>query len=151
MTDRAPEMSGLRWGHLSMALGALALAIAVTHIFGGPFGPQRSVGTVVGEIAGEMRAAALRAVRGAPQPAPEPLGWTIDRILALGAPLLGVVAIVTSAISALARDPWRLPTYGAVLGTSAIVFQMIWWLALLFACVALLVAIIENVGDILGS
>jgi hypothetical protein len=104
----------------------------------------------VGEIAGEMRAAALRAVNGEPQPAPVPRGWDIDRILMVAAPLLGVLAIVLSMVAALRREGLRFAGYGAALGVGAIVFQMVWWIAALIACVVLLVAIIENIGDILG-
>ena len=38
--------------------------------------------------------------------------------------------------------------YGTCLGVSAIVFQFVWWLALLVAGILLIVAIIENMSDI---
>ena len=151
MSDAQMPWTGLGWGHFAIGTGALALALAVLHVFGGPFTPQPSVGTTVGEIAGEMRAAALRAVSGEPQPAPVPRGWDIDRILMLAAPLFGVVAIVLSMVSALRREGLRLAGYGAALGVGAFVFQLIWWIAALIAGVILLVAIVENIGDILGG
>lgn len=61
-----------------------------------------------------------------------------------------MAAIVLSMISALRGEGLRLAGYGAALGLGAIVFQMVWWIAMLIACVALLIAIIENIGDILG-
>lgn len=149
--DMQMPSAGLGWGHVAIGTGALALALAMLHIFGGPFAPQPSVGTTVGEIAGDMRAAALRALNGEPQPAPVPRGWDIDRILMLAAPLLGVLAIVLSMIAALRRERLRLAGYGAALGVGAIVFQLIWWIAALIAGVILLVAIIENVDGILGG
>jgi hypothetical protein len=151
MSDVQPAQAGPGWGHVAISAGALALAIAMIHVFGGPFAPQPSVGTTVGEIAGEMRAAALRAVNGEAQPAPEPRGWDIDRVLMLAAPLLGALAIVLAMVAALRREGWRLATYGAALGVGAIVVQMVWWIALLIAGTILLVTIIENIGDILGS
>lgn len=151
MSDAQPAKAGPGWGHLAMGAGALALALAVIHIFGGPFAPQPSIGTTVGEIAGEMRAAALRAMRGDPQPAPVPRGWDIDRVLMLAAPLVGVLAIVLSMIAALRREDLRLAGYGAALGAGAIVFHLVWWIAALIAGVILLAAIIENIGDILGG
>jgi hypothetical protein len=150
MSDTLP-WSGFGWGHVALGTGALALSLAVLHVFGGPFGPQHSVGTSVGEIAGEMRAAALRAVRGEPQPTPVPRGWDIDRVLMVAAPLVGVLAIVLSIVAGLRRQGMRLAGYGAALGVGAIVFQFVWWIALLIAGTILLVAIIENIGDILGS
>lgn len=151
MTDDSVLPRGFRWGYLSIALGALALAVSAVVIFGGPFAPQQSIGTTIGEVAGDMRAAALRSLRGEPQPAAVPRGWDIDRILFLAAPLIGVAAVVAAAVSALSRDPWRLPTYGAVLGASAIALQFLWWVAMLIAGVVLLVAIVENIGGILGE
>jgi hypothetical protein len=151
MPDTQLPWTGLGWGHFAIGTGALALALAILHVFGGPFAPQPSVGTTVGEIAGEMRAAAVRAVTGEPQPAPAPRGWDMDRILMLAAPLVGVLAIVLSMIAALRREGQRLAGYGAALGVGAIVFQLVWWIAALIAGVLLLVAIIENIGDILGS
>jgi hypothetical protein len=150
MSETLP-WSGLYWGHIAMGTGALALSLAMLSIFGGPFAPQPSVGTTVGEIAGEMRAAALRAVSGEAQPAPVARGWDIDRILLLAAPLLGVLTIVLSMVAALRREGLRFAGYGAALGMGAIVFQFVWWIALLIAGAILLVAIIENVGDILGG
>jgi hypothetical protein len=143
--------TGLSWGHFAIGAGALALSLAMLHVFGGPFAPQPSAGTTVGEIAGEMRAAALRALNGEPQPAPVPRGWDIDRVLMVAAPLVGVLAIVLSMVAALRREGLRLAGYGAALGVGAIVFQTVWWIAMLIAGVVLLVAIIENAGEILGG
>ena len=151
MSDTQPLWTGLGWGHVAIGTGALALSLAMLHVFGGPFTPQPSIGTTVGEIAGDMRAAALRALSGEPQPAPVPRGWDIDRVLMLAAPLLGVVAIVLSMVAALRKERLRLAGYGATLGVGAIVFQLIWWIAALIAGVILLVAIIENVDGILGG
>ena len=151
MSETQPHPDGLGWGHVAMGAGALALALAMLTVFGGPFAPQPSVGTTVGEIAGEMRAAALRAVNGEPQPAPVPRGWDIDRILMLAAPLVGVMAIVLSMIAALRGERYRLAGYGAALGTGAIVFQFVWWIALLIAGTILLVSIIQNIDGILGG
>lgn len=151
MSDMQLPSASFGWGHVAMGTGALAFALAMLNVFGGPFTPQPSVGTTIGEIAGEMRAAALRAANGEPQPAPVPRGWDIDRVLMLAAPLVGVLAIVLSMIAVLREDRYRLAGYGATLGAGAIAFQFVWWIALLFAGVMLLIAIIENIGDILGG
>ena len=151
MSDTQLPLAGLRWGHVAIGMGALSLSLAMLHVFGGPFAPTPSAATTVGDIAGEIRAAALRAVKGDPQPAPIPRGWDIDRVLMIAAPLLGVLAIVLSMVAALRREGPRLAGYGAALGVGAIVFQTIWWIAALIAGIVLLVAIIENIGDILGG
>ncbi|MBJ3762198.1 hypothetical protein ILP92_05505 [Maribius pontilimi] len=142
---------GFRIGYLAVGTGALALILAMVHIFGGPFTPQQPVGVSIGEIAGDIRASAWRALTGAPQPEPEPRGWDIDRILLLAAPVTGAVAIVLSVVSLILRDPPRLGAYGTMMGLSAIVFQFVWWIVVLIAAVLLLVSIIENMGDIFGG
>jgi hypothetical protein len=151
MSDLQRHTASLGWGHAAMGAGALALALAMLTVFGGPFAPQPSVGTTIGEIAGEMRAAALRAVNGEPQPAPVSRGWDIDRVLIVAAPLIGVLAVVLSMIAALRGERYRLAGYGAALGVGAIVFQFVWWIALLIAGMILLVSVIENIDGILGG
>jgi hypothetical protein len=71
--------------------------------------------------------------------------------LAIIGPILGLVAVMLSLISGVLRENWRYPAYGVSLGSTAIVFQYLWWLALLICGVLLLVAIIENIGDIFSS
>ncbi|SEN94599.1 hypothetical protein [Palleronia pelagia] len=140
----------MRLGMLAVLMGATALLVAMIHIFGGPFAPQQPVGVSIGEIAGDIRASAWRAVTGAPQPAPVPRGWDIDRVLGLAGPVIGALAVGLAAISVSRRGSTRLAAMATGLGLSAITFQFIWWLAVLMACVALLISIVEAVGDIFG-
>jgi len=73
---------------------------------------------------------------------------SLTHYLAIAAPILGIVAILLSLISGVLRENWRYTAYGLGLGATAIVFQYFWWLALIVAAVVVLVAIIENIGDI---
>ena len=70
--------------------------------------------------------------------------------VAIAAPVFAILAVVLSAISGVLRENWRFSVYGTSLGVAAIVFQYFWWLALVLAGVVLMVAIIENIGDIFG-
>jgi hypothetical protein len=151
MTRGPPDIRAHVRGYLGIALGAAGLGIALLHIFGGPFAPQPTLGETAGALAGEMRAAAQRALAGEPAPAPQPRGWGIDRILAVAGPLLGAGALALAIVSALRQDPRRLPAYGAGLGVAAIALPFVWWLALLIAGAAIAVAVVENLGDILGE
>lgn len=151
MQDLDAQDVTFKWAYAAAGFGIAALAVAVLTVFGGPFTPQPSVGQTIGEIAGDMRASALRAVRGEEQPPPVPQPWDIDRILMITAPLLAVGAIALSLVSAIRREGLKLASYGAILGTSAIVFQFVWWIALLICGMILLVSIMENLGDILGG
>jgi hypothetical protein len=151
MQDLDAQHFHFRWGYAAAVFGVVALAIAMLTVFGGPFSPQPTVGQTIGEIAGDMRASALRALRGEEQPPPVPQSWDIDRVLMVTAPLLAVGAIALSVVSAIRREGLKLASYGAILGTAAIVFQFVWWLAMLICGVLLLMSIMENIGDILGD
>ena len=129
-----------------MLTGALALCLVLVQIVGPTLEPQPSAAAQIGEIAGEIRRSAWRSFLGLPAPEPEPV--PSSNYLALAGPILGILAIVLSVISGVLRENWRYPAYGAGLGVAAIVFQYFWLLAVLVAGVLLLVAIIENIGDI---
>lgn len=140
-----------KWGIASIVLGSAALLLAVIIIFGGPFAPQQSAGTSLGEIAGEMREAAQRKLQGLPQPEPQARPWTVDRVLQILAPALGVLAIVAAVVSAVQSNSRRMAAYGTALGVSAILVQFLWWVVLLVAGVVLLVSVMENFSSIIGE
>ncbi|MCB1439307.1 MAG: hypothetical protein H6888_05270 [Nitratireductor sp.] len=137
-----------RWGFWGMIAGALAMVLVFAHIAGPSLEPKPSVGSQIGEIAGEIRRSAWRSFLGLPKPPTEIKNPTIWDYMAFVAPFVGVLAIVLSVISRVLRENWRFAAYGTALGASAIVFHYFWWVAMLFAGVILLVAIIENIGDI---
>lgn len=68
--------------------------------------------------------------------------------LPLAGPVIGAIAIVLSVISGVRGENRRFATYGTGLAVSAIVFHFFWWVALLIVGGLVLVAIIENIGDI---
>jgi hypothetical protein len=150
-TSFPPAIPFRRFGFWAVATGALALALVFIQIVVPSFEARPSVATQVGEIAGEIRRSAWRSFLGLPAPAPEPARPGLAVYLALAAPVLGVVAVVLAAISGLLRENRRYAAYGAGLGVAAVTFQFFWWVALLVAGVVLLVAIIENIGDIFGG
>ena len=144
MTQTYGDLRNHKWGLASIGLGAIALVVTMIVIFAGPFAPQDSVGTSIGKIIGEISVSALSTVRGDELPPPETRDWDIDRILLVTGPILAILAIITAIVSAFYHDPWRLPTYGAVLGVGAIAIQVIWWIVLIIAGALILVSIIEN-------
>jgi hypothetical protein len=139
------------FGLWAVLTGGLALIAVFVHIVAPSLEPSPSVGSQIGEIAGEIRRSAWATFLGEAEPAPveESIDWWI--YLAFVGPTLGVAALVLSLISGLRRENWRYPAYGAGLGTAAILFQFVWMVAVLIAGVVLLVAIIENIGDVFGG
>jgi len=147
-TGRAPIRKAGFW---SVLIGAVALVLVFMHIVGPTLEPKPSVATQIGEIAGEIKRSAWQALldKASPKPAAQPV--PVWNYVAIAAPVLGIAALVLSLISVLMRENWRYAAYGAGLGIAAIVFQFVWWILLLVLGVFLLVAIIENIGDIFSA
>ena len=139
------------WGFWGVLAGALALMLVFLQIVGPTLEPQPSAGDQIGEIAGDIARSAWQSFRGEYVAEPEPAEASVWIALGLAAPILGVIAIVLSMISAIRRENWHYPFYGSGLGAAAIVFYFVWWIALLFAGVLMLVAILENIGSIFGG
>jgi len=150
MPPRPPLALFRTWGVWALMAGAMALILVMVQIAGPSLEPKPSAGTQIGEIAGEIKRAAWRSFLGLPEPAPEPVPMStrVFAYLGVAAPVLAVVAVVLSAISGVMREHWRFPVYATSLGAAAILFQFFWWVALLVVGVVLLVAILENIGDI---
>lgn len=144
MSATASDLRNHKWGLASILLGAIALIVTCIVMFAGPFAPQQSIGTSIGQIIGDISLSAFNTVRGEALPPPETAPWNIDRVLIITGPILAVFAFLAATVSAFRHDPWRLPTYGAVLGASAIVMQFLWWVVLIIAGIALLISILEN-------
>ncbi|MEL6677808.1 MAG: hypothetical protein AAFQ51_03810 [Pseudomonadota bacterium] len=135
------------WGFWAVLTGALALVLVFAQIVGPSFETKPSLGTQVGEIAGEAARSAWRSFLGRPAAAPEPSAPPVWVYLSLAAPIFGVLALILSAVSAVLRENWRFAAYGTGLAASAILFQLVWWMALLVLGMLLLIAIVENIGD----
>ena len=140
-----------KWGFWGAMLGAIGLLIVFYQIAAPMAEPKPSIGTQIGEIAGDMRRAAWDRFTGAEPAAPEPVESPFLAYLIFIGPAFGIVAIVLSLISAVRGEPWRFPAYALGLGSAAVLTQFFWLLALLILGTILLVAIIENIGDIFGG
>ena len=134
-------------GWTGFSIGAVALLLALTHHYGGPFVPQQTVGVSLGEIAADMAKSAARSMIGADQPAPEMRPWDTDRYLALGVAILSALAAVLGIAGLIRQEQWR-PAIGAVvLASSVILFQLFAWAVLVIAGVIIIAAFIHSFGD----
>ncbi len=148
-TSPPPPANLLRtWGLWAVCTGALALVLVCAQIAGPALEPNPSAATQIGEIAGEIKRSAWRSFFGIAQPEPEVIPLTYKDWLPLAGPVIGAIAIVLSVISGVRGENRRFATYGTGLAVSAIVFHFFWWVALLIVGGLVLVAIIENIGDI---
>jgi hypothetical protein len=135
----------------AIGLGALALAMALIHVFAGPFAPTQSLDVTIGEFAANVRAAAQRALAGEAQPAPVAAAWDIDRILRAALPAAGVLSVLLAVVGLLRQEPKRAALCGLALGTGAILAQVLLWVAMAICAAIIIAAIIDNIGDVLGS
>ncbi|MEL7254435.1 MAG: hypothetical protein AAGL23_09700 [Pseudomonadota bacterium] len=143
----APQVLS-KWGFWALLTGSFALILAFAQMVGPMFEPQPSVGAQIGEIAGDIKRNAWNSFLGRSEAASEQAATSMWVYMAMVAPILAVIAIVLSVMSGIWRENWRFAVYGTGLGVAAITVQFLWWIALLMAGAMILVAIIENIGDI---
>ncbi len=137
----------------AMAIAAIALLIAVIHLSAGPFKPQEPVSKTIAETAVAIKEAAKRAVTGEDLPAAEPAAsrWDIDRVLDILVLVLAGIAMALAIFALLRKEP-QTPAYvGFSLGVGVVLMAYLQWLALLICGAIILVAILNNLSDILPS
>lgn len=138
-------------GWTGFVLGAVALVGAVIVFWAGPFAPPQDLSVSIGELATDTAKAALRSAAGLEQPAPELVTRTIDDYLQIVIAGLGSLAVVLAVASFVKREPRRIALGAAILGGSAIAFQMfVWAVAVIFLAIVFY-AIMTNFGEILGG
>ncbi len=152
-TEADPNDPRPVWGLAAFVFGVLALAavvFSITDVFTDE--PDQSAATAIGEFAAEIRQSAQRALSGeeAPPPAPAPDRVDVQMALLVIVPVLGGIAAILGAIGLFRREPIALPTLGIGLGLGAFIMQYAFWLALIIGGIAIIVAVINNIEDILG-
>lgn len=143
----SPPLFFSKFGFWAVLTGALALMLVFMQIAGPSLEAKPSIGSQIGEIAGDMRRSAWRSFLGLQEPTPEPVPVSMWMYVSMAVPILGMIAVVLSLMSALMRENWHYAVYGTFHGAAAIVFQFFWWVALLVVGVIFIVTIIENIGD----
>jgi hypothetical protein len=134
------------FGFTGVALGAVALMLALVHFWAGPFSPQPTLEEVVAEKAVAIRDATIAKLKGeeiAPKPQTAPR-YDMDRVASIATSILGGLAVVLGIVGIALKEPLRVAGGAAILGTGAIAFQ--------FAVLALgVLALVLLVGAVLGE
>ena len=112
---------------------------------------ETSTATKIGEFAAEIRKSATRSMLGQAQPVPESPSVGLAVVLAYAAPVLAVLATILGAIGLFRREPRSLLLPALGFGTGGFVMQFAMLLALLIAGALIMVAILNNLGSILGQ
>lgn len=141
------ERKQSKFAAVGIALGAIALLLALTHFWAGPFSPQPTLETVVAEKAASIRSAALDALNGR-EPVKETFTaiWNLDKITQVVTALLGGLAVILAVVGFASKEPGRIAGGAAALGVSAIAFQFIAMYAMAVLVVLLICAALSSLG-----
>ena len=132
---------------VGIGLGAVALMIALVHVWAGPFSPQPSLEETVAAKAVAIKDAAMAALRGEAVPTPSKAKtYDLDKILRIATPVLGGLAVILGVIALAVGEPMRAAGGAFVLGASAIAFQFFMLALGAILLVILIGAVIVNLG-----
>jgi len=140
------------WGLWAVICGALAMVLIFVQFSLLTSHESVPIGEQIGQIAGDIKRSAWQSFFGiSPTPKePEPVPFSMQafEVLFVVTPVVAGIAIILAAISLFKHENWRFGFYGMSLGIGAMMFQFLWWMALVILGMLLLVKIIENIGDI---
>jgi hypothetical protein len=130
-----------------IAIGAVALLLAVVHFWAGPFSPQPTLEQTVAEKAVAIKEATLAALKGEEPVVPvQEKGIGTDQIVSLATAVFGGLAIVLGVLGFAKKEPLRVAGGAVALGGSAIAFQFA-VLALGATVLAILIAaVLSQIG-----
>ena len=148
-----PDTRSNSFGLLAMVLAAIGLVVAVAQLSLGPFETKPTIERSIAETAVAIKDAAKRVVKGEKEPEPvvAKSGMDIDKIVGIAVIVFAAAGMVM-AVVALFRREVQAPAYvGFSLGAGVLLMAWLQWIALIICGAIILVAIINNLGDILPS
>jgi hypothetical protein len=135
-----------KFGLTGIAIGAIALLLALVHFWAGPFSPQPTLEQTVAEKAVAIKEATIAALNGEEPVKIKHESMDTDNILRLVTAVLGGLAIILGVFGYAKKEPLRAAGGAAILGGSAIAFQFA-VVALGAIVVAILVAaVLSQIG-----
>ena len=120
MTQARP----IKFSSIALALGALALLVAIGHFWLGAAAPSPALEDVVANKVVAIRDATTNRLAGrTPQPQERP--WNREHLVVGATSLLGGLAIVLGVLGYVRKEPWRACAGAAFLGVAAVAFPLI--------------------------
>lgn len=113
------------FGWSGIALGGLALLLAMVHFYGGPFTPQQTLESLVAGKAAAIKESLLASLTG--QQIPEKVSrphFNVDRILKIVIAVLAVGAVILGTIAGVYKENPRAVNAAVMLGMSTLAFQI---------------------------
>ena len=138
--------STAKFGYFGIAIGGLALLLALVHFWAGPFAPTPTLETTIADKAASIRTATLKALKGEEYREVSATSWDKDRITYAITALLGGAALILSVLAVAKQEPTRVALGGAVLGVSAIIFQFLAMYLMALLVVLLVCAVLSSIG-----
>lgn len=141
------EKSKSTLSFVGIGIGAIALLLALTHFWGGPFSPQLTLEQTVAEKAVAIKRATISALKGEePESLKQVVIYDADKVLGITTAVLGGLAIILGVVGFASKEPARAAGGAVVLGGGAIAFQFS-ALALGMIVVAIVVAAVLSTFD----
>jgi len=111
-------------GSIGIAVGSVALLVALVHFWMGPISPQPSLETTVAEKAVAIKNATIAALKGEEiEEKPVTRRIDLDQGLRMATSVLGASGLILGVISFARREPLRVGGSAAFLGGAALAFQ----------------------------
>jgi hypothetical protein len=118
------EKQSSKFSFIGIAIGAVALLLAIVHFWAGPFSPQPTLEQTVAEKAVSIKEATIAALKGEEPQAPvKRSSMDMDNVASLATAVLGGLAIILGVVGYATKEPLRAAGGAALLGGSAIAFQ----------------------------
>lgn len=118
------EEQSSKFSFIGIAVGAVALLLAIVHFWAGPFSPQPTLEQTVAEKAVSIKEATIVALKGEDPAVPvKRSSMDMDHIASLATAVLGGLAVILGVVGYATKEPLRVAGGAAVLGSCAIAFQ----------------------------
>lgn len=135
-----------KFGFTGIAIGSIALLLALVHFWAGPFSPQPTLETTIAEKAASIRSSTIKALKGEEYREMSKTIWDADKITNVITAVLGGLAFIFSVLAFAKQEPMRVAAGGATLGVSAVAFQFIAMYAMALLVVLLIAAVLSGLG-----
>ena len=136
----------IKLGYIGVAIGAIALILALVHFWAGPFSPQPTLETVIADKVSSIRESTINALKGEEYRETITKKWNADSGIELSVAIMGGLAIILGLIAFIQKAPKRLAGGAAILGAGAIGFQMFTFYIGILLIILLISVVLSEIG-----
>ena len=136
----------IKLGYIGVAVGAIALILALVHFWAGPFSPQPTLETVIADKVSSIRESTINALKGEEYRETITKKWNADSGIELSVAIMGGLAIILGLIAFIQKAPKRLAGGAAILGAGAIGFQMFTFYIGILLIILLISVVLSEIG-----